>query len=132
MRYKKVYFVLKLYICAMKQILSPKKLMLLLAFIFSVQAFASFVDNGAVKKNKADISLKNFSKNSYKNTIYPSFRLSKFQYKGSSDIYQINSNSSVEGQSFIRMQNGNTTYVYPYKYKVKTPLFKTPAPPNTH
>ena len=116
----------------MKQILSPKKLMLLLAFVFSVQAFASFVDNGSAKKNNTDISLKNFSKNSFKGTIYPNFRLSKFQYKGSSNFYQINSNNSVEGQSIIRMQDGNTTYVYPYKYKVKTPLFKTPTPPNTH
>lgn len=116
----------------MKEILSPKKLMLLLAFVFSAHAFASFVDNGSVKKANVDISLKNFNKNSFKNTIYPSFELSKFQYKGSSNLYQVNSGSSVEGQSMIRMQNGNTTYVYPYKYKVKTPFFKTPTPHTTH
>ena len=111
---------------------SPKKLMLLLAFMFSLQTFASFVDNGSVKKSNSDISLKNFSRNTYKTTAYPSFRLSKFQFKGSTSLYQINTNNFVEGQGLIRMENGNTTYVYPYKYKVKVPFFKTPAPANSH
>src|ERR1700744_2339004 len=96
--------------------ISPKKILLVLAFMFSLQAFASFVDNGSVKKNSNDISLKNFSRNSYKTTAYPSFRLSKFQFKGSTSIYQISSNNFVEGQGLIRMENGNTAYVYPYKY----------------
>ncbi len=129
LRYKKVYVMLKLYICTMNKLLSPRKVLLLLFFIFSIQTFASFVDNGTVKKSNPNISLKNFSRNSYKTTAYPSFRLSKFQFNGSSNLYQINSNNSIEGQSLIRMQNGNTTYVYPYKYKVKVPLFKTPTAP---
>jgi hypothetical protein len=115
----------------MIRILSPKKIFPLLAVIFSLQTFASFVDNGSTKKSNPDMSLKNFSKNSYKNSAYPSFRLSKFQYNGSSNLYQVNSVNSIEGQSFIRMQDGNTTYIYPYKYKVKTSFFKTPSAPNT-
>jgi hypothetical protein len=112
--------------------LSPRKMLLLLGFAVSLQTFASFVDNGSAKKTNSNtnISLKNFSRNSYKSTAYPSFRLSKFQFNGSTDFYQLNSNKSIEGQSVIRMQNGNTTYVYPYKYKVKVPLFKTPTAPN--
>lgn len=113
----------------MNKLLSPRKMLLLLGFVFSLQTFASFVDNGAVKKSNADISLKTFSKNTFKTTAYPSFRLSKFQFKGSENMYQTNTNNLVQGQSFIRMQNGNTTYVYPYKYKVKVPLFKTPSAP---
>ncbi|MEP6684586.1 MAG: hypothetical protein ABJA35_15050 [Parafilimonas sp.] len=113
----------------MNKMLSPRKMLLLLGFLISVQTFASFIDNGSAKKSHANISLKNFSKYSYKSTAYPSFRLSKFQFNGSSDFYQINSNNSILGQSVIRMQNGNTTYVYPYKYKVKAPLFKTPTAP---
>ena len=116
----------------MNKMLSPKKLLLLLGFALSMQGFASFVDNGTAKKNNADISLKNFSKTTYKNTAYPSFRLSRFQYKGSTSLYQVNSSNSIEGQSFIRLENGNTAYVYPYKYKVKAPLFKTPAAPIAH
>ncbi|MEO8711215.1 MAG: hypothetical protein ABI405_03775 [Parafilimonas sp.] len=116
----------------MNNFLSPKKIFLLLGFAISLQTFASFVDNGSKKKSNADISLKTFSINGYKSTAYPNFRLSKFQFKGSSNLYQINSNNSVEGQSIIRMQSGNTTYVYPYKYKVKTSFFKTPAAPGSH
>ncbi|MBV9963782.1 MAG: hypothetical protein JO072_16185 [Parafilimonas sp.] len=113
----------------MNKLLSPRKVLLLLGFVFSMQTFASFVDNGSVKKANPDLSLKKFSRYSFKSTAYPSFKLSKFQFNGSANLYQVNSNNSVEGQSLIRMQNGNTTYVYPYKYKVKVPLFKTPAAP---
>ena len=116
----------------MKRVLSPKKMLLLLGFIFSMQTFASFVDNGARKKTSAAISLKNFRRTSYKNTAYPDFRLSKFQFKGSTDVYQSNSENAMVGQSFIRLENGNTTYVYPYKYKVKVPFFKTPNAPASH
>ena len=54
----------------MNKILSPKKLLLVLGFILSMQGFASFVDNGSTKKTNAntDISLKNFNKSNYKNT----------------------------------------------------------------
>jgi hypothetical protein len=31
--------------------------------------------------------------------------------------------------SVITIQRGNTTYVYPYKYKTKVAYFKTPAAP---
>jgi hypothetical protein len=113
----------------MNKLLSPRRVFLLLGFIFSLQTFAAFVDNGSAKKSNLNISLKTFSRNAFRGTAYPSFRLSKFQYKGSTSLYQVNSNNLVEGQSFIRMENGNTTYVYPYKYKVKIPLFKTPTAP---
>jgi hypothetical protein len=115
----------------MIKLLSPRKMFLILGFALSVNAFATFIDNGSSKKTNPynNISLKNFSKNSFKSTAYPSFRLSNFQFKGSTDLYQLNSTTTVEGQSYIKMENGNTTYVYPYKYKVKVPLFKTPAQP---
>jgi hypothetical protein len=113
----------------MNKLLSPRKVLMLMCFIFSIQTFASFVDNGSLKKSNPDLSLKNFSRYSFKSTAYPNFRLSKFQFNGSSNLSQTNSNNSVEGQSLIRMQSGNTTYVYPYKYKVKVPLFKTPTAP---
>ena len=113
----------------MNKLLSPRKILMLLGFIFSVQAFASFVDDGAAKKSNNNISLKNFNRSYYKTTAYPRFHLSQFQYKGSTNLYQVNKTGMVEGQSFIRLQNGNTTYVYPYKYKVKVPRFVTPTPP---
>ena len=31
--------------------------------------------------------------------------------------------------SFITIQRGNTTFIYPYKHKVSMPMFKTPSAP---
>lgn len=115
----------------MKRLFTLKKIFLLFGFIISIHSFAALIgsSDGDIDRDKK-ISLKNFNKNFYKTTAYPSFRLSQFQYKGSQNVYQVNSSHSMEGQSMITFQNGNTTYVYPYKYKVKVPLFKTPASPN--
>ncbi len=117
----------------MKRLFTLRKFLLALGFMISLQSFASFIGSstGDDKSNKK-ISLKHFSRNNYKLTAYPSFRLSQFQYKGSQNIYQVNSTSSIEGKSMISFQNGNTTYVYPYTYKVKVklPFFKTPTSPN--
>lgn len=116
----------------MNKLLSPKKALLLLGFALSINAFAAFIDNGsATKKNNNTInfSLKNFNRNSFQQSAYPGFRLSGFQFKGSTNIYQYNTNNAIVGQSFLKMEKGNTTYVFPYKYKVKVPFFKTPTPP---
>ena len=114
----------------MNKLFTLRKIFMLLCFIVSVHGFAAFIghtgDDGSNKK----ITLKNFNRNNYKLNAYPSFRLSQFQFTGSQNIYQINRDNSIEGQSIIRLQQGNTTYVYPYKYKVKVPLFKTPVSPN--
>lgn len=108
-----------------------RKLLLLAAFIISVQSFAAFIGNIRVNDDRTKkISLKNFTRNGYHVSAYPSFRLSQFLYKGSRNIGQVNSIYSAEGSSIIRFQNGNTTYLYPYKYKIKAPLFKAPVSPN--
>ena len=114
----------------MKKLFSLKRVFLLLAFIVSLQTFAAFVGKRTNGDGDKKISLKNFSKYSNKPSAYPSLRLSQFQFKGSQNLYQIHLNNAIQGQSMIRLQNGNTTYVYPYKYTVKVPLFKTPAPPS--
>ncbi|MBL0884461.1 MAG: hypothetical protein IBJ16_14145 [Chitinophagaceae bacterium] len=36
--------------------------------------------------------------------------------------------NGVEVSSMLRYDNGNTSFVYPYKFKVKVPKFKTPTP----
>lgn len=117
----------------MKRLFILRKILLLLCFIISLQGFAALIGstNGDDNRSKK-ISLKNFRHSNYRANAYPSFRLSQFEYKGSQNVYQINSLHSMEGQSMISFQNGNTTYVYPYKYKVKVPLFKTPSNPNSH
>ena len=116
----------------MKKLFTLRKFFLLLCFIISVQSFAAFIGRTGNDSGNKTISLKNFNRNNYRANAYPSFRLTQFQFNGSQNIYQVNLRNSIEGQSMIRLQNGNTTYVYPYKYKVKIPFFKTPVSPTNH
>lgn len=115
----------------MKRLFTLRKFLLALGFMVSLQSFAALIGSTSGDDNSSKkITLKNFSRNNYKATAFPSIRLSQFQYKGSQNVYQVNSLNSVEGKSMISYQNGNTTYVYPYTYKVKVPFFKTPSSPN--
>ena len=96
-------------------------------FVFAVDlAFGSFT--GKTDDNKNRFSLKNLST---LNRVYPlsAFRSNTFRYTGSLDLNQQNNGSQLQVQSMIRLERGNTTYVYPYKYAVKVPKFKTPTPP---
>ena len=113
----------------MKKLFTLRKTFLLLGFVISLQTFAAFIGNTNGDDDKK-MSLKNFSKYPHNVPAYPTFRLSQFQFKGSENIYQVNTSNSIQGQSIIRLQNGNTTYVYPYKYTVKVPLFKAPVSPS--
>jgi hypothetical protein len=89
-------------------------------------AYGAFTGNVDDHKNK--FCLKNLNS---LGKIYSlsSLRTNTFRFTGSQDINQQNSGGQVQVQSMIRMENGNTTYVYPYKYTVKVPKFKTPTPP---
>jgi len=50
-----------------------------------------------------------------------------FLYKGSfSNMEKAPQNTYMN--SVITFQRGNTTFIYPYQYKVTVPKFKTPAP----
>jgi hypothetical protein len=96
-------------------------------FVFAVDlAFGSFT--GKTDDNKNKFSLKNLSTI---NRVYPlsALRSNTFRYTGSLDLNQQNNGSQLQVQSMIRLERGNTTYVYPYKYTVKVPKFKTPTPP---
>lgn len=99
--------------------------MLLLAVNISFGAFTGTTFDEHTNK----FSLKNlgtFSKN-YSLTF---LKVGKPQYVGSQQISeQRGSDSTVQVQSMMRIQRGNTTFVYPYTYKFRTPKFKTPAPP---
>jgi len=100
----------------------------LFAFIVCISmahmALAAF-SGSADDRNKDKYSLKNLNKLS-KNYSLSSLRTSTFQYKG---FYQVNQNAGNQTSSYLSLQRGNITYVYPYKYKVKVPRFATPTPP---
>ena len=96
-------------------------------FVFAVDlAFGSFT--GKTDDNKNKFSLKNLSTI---NQVYSfsALRPNTFRYIGSLDLNQQNNGNQLQVQSMIRLERGNTTYVYPYKYTVKVPKFKTPTPP---
>ncbi|HVX52755.1 MAG TPA: hypothetical protein VHB48_21525 [Chitinophagaceae bacterium] len=74
-------------------------------------------------------SLKNlavFSKNY--SLSYLKFANSRFV--GMQQVSQQQADSLIQVQSMMRIQRGNTTFVYPYTYKVRVPRFKAPAPPS--
>ena len=90
-------------------------------------AYAAFSLTGLTDdKNKNNkYSLKNLSSLSHKGLSFASLK-SSLQYKGAQMSKETQSSSEIS--SMLRFDNGNTTYVYPYKFKVKAPKFKTPAP----
>lgn len=106
-----------------------KRLLILMAALLLINAsFAAFfTDNHRTSDGGSkEFSLKNLKR--FPNTYSAqSFNLSTFKFNGSRDVYQVKTANSIQGQSIIRLQSGNTTYVYPYKYTVKVPRFKTPV-----
>lgn len=94
-------------------------------------AFASLTLTGTVgEKSKSNkYSLKNLSHYSQKSLSFSLLR-TNLQYKGLSSISELKSNSNNDLGSFMQIEKGNTTYILPYNFKVKTPKFKTPSPNN--
>ncbi len=95
-------------------------------------ALASFTGSGSNDDHlNSKFSLKNLNKLP-KNYSLSSIKLSQFQLKGSQDLSQQRTDNVITIHSIIRLERGNTTFVYPYKYKVQVPKFKTPTPPSFH
>lgn len=106
-----------------------KKASIVALLLMGIQvAYAAFSFTGTTdEKNKSSkYSLKNLSSLSHKGLSFGALK-SSLQYKGS--IASRENKNSSEVNSMLRYDNGNTTYIYPYKFKVKAPKFKTPAPP---
>lgn len=95
---------------------------LLLSFAVNIAALGTGLTG---KKNASSFTLKNIGK--AKGFSLSGLKSANFQFKGSTLInYQRNSDKTLSVNSVIHYQKGNTTYVYPYKYKVKLSLFKAP------
>lgn len=89
-------------------------------------SYASFVGKSDDQKNKFSLRSLNSVGKAYS---LSSLRTNTFLYRGSQEIYQQSYGDKVQVQSMIRMERGNTTYVYPYRYVVKVPRFKPPTAP---
>ncbi len=85
----------------------------------------SFTGIADDKTKTIKYSLKNLSLLSHKGLSFSSLK-SNLQYRGS--LPPKESVFGNEVSSMLRYDNGNTTYIYPYKFKVKAPKFKTPVP----
>jgi hypothetical protein len=111
----------------LKQYIKKASFVALLAMGIQVAyAALSFTGIADEKLKTTKYSLKNFSSLSHKALSFSSLR-STLQYKGP----QASSKDAAFGSdvnSMLRYDNGNTTYIYPYKFKVKAPKFKTPTP----
>jgi hypothetical protein len=107
-----------------KYIMLAALLMGSLQLTYAAFSFTGIVDD-KTRNNKYSLrSLNNFAKKGLSlNAIK-----SNLQYRG----IQIPSNATTivnnEVNSMLQYGNGNTTYIYPYKFKVKVPKFKTPQP----
>jgi hypothetical protein len=90
-------------------------------------AALSFTGIADEKLKVGKFSLKNLSALSHKGLSFSTLR-SNLPYKGAQTKESVFGTGS-EVSSMLRYDNGNTSYIYPYKFKVKAPKFKTPAPP---
>lgn len=115
----------------MKRNQSYRKVALAVALAMVTQlAIGSFIGSSTSNDRRDKYSLKNFNKSLTKNYSLSAFRAGNFQFGGSQVINSQRSifNNSVEVSSIMRFENGNTAYVFPYKYRVKASKFKTPTP----
>lgn len=112
----------------MKNLTTIKSFQLVIAVLlaFATQiAIASFTGTiGESSKNK--YSLKNFNKHFYKKASPYSLRAG-FQYKGTQIVSQQKDATGITYNNMMRFEKGNTTYIYPYKHKVRVSAFKTPS-----
>jgi len=88
--------------------------------LYASNTYSGGKDN---KKETNKISLKNLSKYTYKPL---SLNTAKYTFKLNST--SLNNDFFKNNQSSIQFSKGNTTFIYPYKIKVKVPKFKTPTP----
>lgn len=97
----------------------------MIVFLLVMVGHFSFGTGITEKGNRSNFTLKNLNKNKTMN-LAPS----SYQFRGSQFLsVKKGNNNTIQVNSVIRYQSGNTTYVFPYKYKVKAPLFKTPSAP---
>ena len=99
-------------------------------------ALASFyfsITGKEIEKNRDNrYTLKNLGNFSHKTLTMSALRLN-FQFQGLQVTNQKQSPSGLEVNSMLQFDRGNSTYIYPYSFKVKlpkTPLAKFKAPSN--
>ena len=118
----------KLYFCFMRMRPLFTKILAAALLVLAVNFCFGSISGNKIDEHTNKFSLKNLSSFS-KNYSLTYLRLGNLRFVGTQQVSEQKNDSSVQGQSFMRVQRGNTTFVYPYTYKVKVPKFKTPTPP---
>jgi hypothetical protein len=100
-------------------------------FIGVQTGYAAFTLSGVTTEKRvkqSKFTLKNLNLLNTKSLSYSSLR-STMQYKSIQTLgLQLKGNNITEMNSMLRFDNGNSSFVFPYKFKVKVPKFKTPTP----
>jgi hypothetical protein len=107
-----------------------QKAAFVLLLAFGMQAVnAAFTITGLAdeKAKNSKYSLKNLSSLSHKSLSFTSLRAT-LQFKSFQPGSVKETSTGLEFNSMLRYDNGNSTYILPYKFKVKSSKFKTPAP----
>jgi hypothetical protein len=107
-----------------------KKIVIVTLSVAMVQlAFASFSFNtiNDERNKNSKYSLKSLNNLAHKSLSF-SLNTSARYFKGSQIMSQKNSPSGLEINSMIQYDNGKSTFVYPYKIKVKVPKDKISIP----
>jgi hypothetical protein len=93
--------------------------------------YAAFTLSGITTEKKgrqSKYTLKNLNLLNSKSLSYSSLKAT-MQYKSIQTLgSQLKANNNTEMNSMLRFDNGNSSFVFPYKFKVKVPRFKTPSP----
>ncbi len=95
-------------------------------------AYAAFSFTGIADEHtkNSKYSLKNLSSFSRKSLTYSAMK-SSLQFKGTQLLSNKDNQNSSEMNYMLRFESGNSTFVYPYKFKVRVPTkFKTPVAPH--
>jgi hypothetical protein len=109
-----------------------KKVAAAIILVSCVQlAFASFTFTGNVgdKNGTNKYTLRNLSRLPSRTLSLSSIR-NNMQLRGTQIHSFHTSAGTVTVNSAVQYNHGNTTYIFPYKIKVKVPKFVTPTAPN--
>ncbi|HPH23698.1 MAG TPA: hypothetical protein PLW32_07445 [Chitinophagaceae bacterium] len=115
----------------MKQVKHIQKIAFAILLVFAAQfVFAAFTTTGKKnnKQTESKYTLKNLSSFTNKGLSLSSIRYNSKLL--ANDVTPAGSMSIGNSINHLQMQSGNTTFIYPYKAKIKVPKFKTPSPSN--
>ena len=106
-----------------------KKLAFALSLLMIVQVALAVSGSTDEKSKRSKYSLKSLNK--YSNSLSLNSVKTRLQYKGGLSTLGVNTKvSTLQSNDALVYSSGNTSYVFPYKAKVKVPKFKTPTPVN--